>query len=108
MHTLLLYEGLIYNMKWNGRLMCYKADTGEEVYNEKIGKSDSFVSSPVAADGRIYIVSENGIIYVVQSGKEFKILSNHDLNDICMTTPAITDKIIFFRTQQYLYAVSKE
>jgi len=108
MHTLLLYEGLIYNMKWNGRLMCYKADTGEEVYNEKIGKSDSFVSSPVAADGRIYIVSENGIIYVVQSGKEFKILSNHDLNDICMTTPAITDKIIFFRTQPYLYAVSKE
>jgi outer membrane protein assembly factor BamB len=107
MQTLLLYENYIYNLNWNGRLACYNADNGKEIYNEKLGKSKSFTASPVASDGRIYTLSDDGNAYVIKSGEEFEILSNNQLDDICMVSPAITEDIIFFRTQTGLIAVSK-
>jgi outer membrane protein assembly factor BamB len=94
----------LYNLGWNGRIQCINPTTGEEIYNEKLGKSGSFTASPVAADDRIYTVDDNGKVYILQAGKVFKIISEQNLKDICMVTPAITENIIFFRTQQYLIA----
>ena len=107
MQTMLLYKGLLYNLGWNGRIQCFDASTGEEIYNEKLGKSGSFTASPVAADDRIYAVDDNGTVYIIQAGKDFMIISEQSIKDICMVTPAITESIIFFRTQQYLIAVGK-
>ena len=105
MQTMLLYEGYLYNLGWNGRIQCIDPPTGEEIYNEKLGKSGSFTASLVAADNRIYAVDDEGKVYIVQGGGNFKIVSEQNLLDICMVTPAITENIIFFRTQQYLIAV---
>jgi len=107
MQTLLLYEGLLYNLDWNGSLTCYDAENGEKIYVKKLGRSSSFTASPVASDGRIFIVNDEGEVYIVKSGKDFKILSHQNLNDICMVTPAITDGIIFFRTQNGIIAIGK-
>lgn len=107
MQTMLLYEKYLYNLGWNGRLSCYDAENGDKVYDEKMGKSNSFTASPVASDGRIFTVSDDGKVYVVKAGKEFEIVSENKLNDLCMVTPAISDGIIFFRTQARLIAVSK-
>jgi outer membrane protein assembly factor BamB len=106
MQTMLVYEGLLFNLGWNGSLQCYDAMTGEKIYEEKIGRAESFTASPVASDGRIFIVNDAGMVYVIQSGRKFKIISENDLDEICMVTPAITENIIFFRTQQHLVAVS--
>ncbi|MFC2123490.1 PQQ-binding-like beta-propeller repeat protein [Bacteroidota bacterium] len=107
MQTLLLYKGLLYNLGWNGRLWCFDAKTGKEIYREKLGGAKSFTASPVAADGRIYAVSDDGVVHVVQSGDNFKVLTENGLNDVCMVTPAITDGIIYFRTASDLIAVSE-
>jgi len=107
MQTLLLYKGLLYNLNWNGQLDCFNADNGEKIYSEKLGRADSFTASPVASDERIIIVSDKGEVYFIQAGKDFKIISQNELHDICMVTPAITDGIIFFRTQGRLMAFSK-
>ena len=108
MQTLLIYEGLLYNLGWNGALTCYDALTGQTIYNEKLGRAESFTASPVASDGKIYIVNDEGKVYVVQSGQNFNVLDVNELHDTCMVTPALTDNIIFFRTQKYLIAVSKD
>jgi outer membrane protein assembly factor BamB len=106
MQTMLLYKGLLYNLRWNGNILCFDAQTGEEIYNEKLGgKNKSFTASPVVADDRIYAAGDDGTVYVIQAGKEFNLLSEHALDDVCMVTPAITDHMIFFRTQSYLIAV---
>ncbi len=106
MQTMLLYKGLLYNLRWNGNILCFDAQTGEEIYNEKLGgKNKSFTASPVVADDRIYAACDDGTVYVIQAGKEFNLLSEHALDDVCMVTPAITDHMIFFRTQSYLIAV---
>ena len=107
MHSLLLYDGYLYNMRWNGQLSCFDPLTGEQIYREKIGKAESFIASPVAADGRIYIPSDEGKVYTVQAGKEFKIINETSLGEICMVVPAITDGMIIFRTMTQLIAVGK-
>lgn len=107
MQTLLIYEDLLYNLGWNGALQCYDALTGEKIYDEKMGRAESFTGSPVASDSKLYIVNDEGKVYVVQSGRNFKVLAENDLHGTCMVTPAITENIIFFRTQKYLIAVSK-
>ncbi len=106
-HSLLLYHGYLYNVNWNGTIQCLDPDTGNEIYNAKLGKTKSFIASPVASDGRIYIVDENGTVYIIQDGPVFRELQEIPLKDICLTAPAITDGMIYFRTQKYLFAVGK-
>lgn len=108
MHTLLLYKNHLYNANWNGTFICLDPLTGKEIYNAKLGKSKSFIASPVASDGKIYVVDEDGTIYVVQDGDEFKLLAEVPMNDVCLTAPAITEGMIIFRTQKYLVAVGKK
>jgi outer membrane protein assembly factor BamB len=108
MHTLLLYRDHLYNVNWNGTVICLDPLTGKEIYNAKLGKTKSFIASPVASDGKIYIVDEEGTLYIIQAGDSFKLLAEVSLNDNCLAAPAITDGIIFFRTQKYLIAVGKK
>ncbi|RLD75707.1 MAG: pyrrolo-quinoline quinone, partial [Bacteroidetes bacterium] len=107
MQTMLIYGDYLYSLKWNGSLTCYNAKTGEQLYKETLERGISFTASPIASDGKIYVTDDNGIVYTVQTGKDFKLLSKNSLGDICMTTPAITDSIIYFRTMKYLVAISK-
>ena len=106
-HSLLLYRDHLYNVNWNGTIQCYDPYTGNEIFNGKLGRTKSFIASPVASDGRLYIVDEEGVVYIVQDGPAFLLLHEIPLNDICLTAPAITDGMIFFRTQKYLIAVGK-
>jgi outer membrane protein assembly factor BamB len=108
MHTLLFYNSHLYNVNWNGIVLCLDPETGMTIYNGKLGKSKSFIASPVASDGKIYIVDEEGTVYIIQDGNSFIVLREIPLKDICMTAPAITDGMIFFRTQKYLFAVGKK
>ena len=108
MHTMLLYKNHLYNVNWNGVVVCLDPLTGKEIYNAKLGKTKSFVASPVASDSKIYIIDEEGTVYILQDGDSFKLLAEIPMNDICMTAPAITEGMIIFRTQKYLIAVGKE
>ena len=104
-HTMLLYRDHLYNVNWNGTIACLDAGTGKEIYHAKLGNSRSFIASPVASDGKIYIVDEQGTVYIISGGNAFNKIAEIPLNDICLTAPAITDGMIFFRTQKYLIAV---
>ncbi|MFO7621882.1 MAG: PQQ-binding-like beta-propeller repeat protein [Bacteroidales bacterium] len=108
MHTLLLYRNRLYNVNWNGMVNCLDPATGKEIYNGKLGNTKSFVASPVASDGRIYIVDEEGTLYIIQDGDKFNLLAEIPLGGICMTAPAITDGMIYFRTQSQLIAVGRK
>jgi outer membrane protein assembly factor BamB len=107
-HTLLLYRNHLYNVNWNGTINCLDPASGKEIYNAKLGKAKSFIASPVASDGRIYIVDEEGTVYILKDGDTFELLAEIPMNEICMTAPSITDGMIFFRTQYNLFAVGKK
>ena len=107
-HTLLLYSDHLYNVNWNGTVNCFDASTGQELYSAKLGNTQSFIASPVASDGKIYIVDEQGNVYIIEDGRAFKQLALIPMNEICLTAPSITDGMIFFRTQKNLIAVGKK
>ena len=91
----------------NGALSCFNAKTGELIYRERLGNGGTgFSASPVASDGKLYYTGENGNVYVIKSGSDFKILAENSMNDICMATPAISENTLFFRTHHYLIAIS--
>ncbi len=107
-HTMLLYNSRLYNVKWNGLLQCLNPLTGKEIYSAKLGNARSFIASPVASDSKLYIVDEEGMVYIIKDSPSFELIAEIPLGDICMTAPAITDGMIYFRTQNHLIAVGEK
>jgi outer membrane protein assembly factor BamB len=109
MATPVAYGGYLYSCRWNGVLGCYEAGSGKRIYQERLGSGGSaFTSSPVAGDGKIYLSSEEGDVYVIKAGPAFEVLSRNSMGEACMTSPAISEGTIYFRTQSHLVAVSAE
>ncbi|MDF1548769.1 MAG: PQQ-binding-like beta-propeller repeat protein [Bacteroidales bacterium] len=108
MQTMLLYGDYLYNVRWNGSITCYNAKSGEEIYKETLKMGMSFTACPIASDGKIYVVDDEGWVYIVKAGKEYKLLNTCPLGDIFMTTPAISDNALYFRTMKHLIAISKK
>ena len=109
MQTPMLYGDYFYNCRDNGVLACFEAKTGKLVYQARLGSGfGGFTGSPVASGGKIYYVSEVGDVVVVKAGMpELKILSKNPLGEICLSTPAISEGAMFFRTRTQLIAISK-
>jgi outer membrane protein assembly factor BamB len=106
MTTPIVYGDYLYVCSNAGILTCYRADTGEEVYKERLG-GVSYTASPVAADGRLYFTSEQGEVRVVKTGPAFELLAVNDLADVCMATPAISGSTLFVRSQHFLFALGR-
>ena len=100
----LLYKGRIYMIKNGGIVTCLNALTGEFIYRERLGASGPYFSSPVAANDRIYIASNKGIVVVFASGDELNVLARNILREKILATPAIVDNKLYIRTDKHLYA----
>jgi outer membrane protein assembly factor BamB len=107
MPTPIVYGPHLYVCSNAGVVTCYEAATGKEVYRERIGGT-SYTASPVAADGRLYFVSEQGEVRVVKAGAEFELLAVNAMDDVCMAVPAISGGVLFVRTQHALYALGRK
>jgi hypothetical protein len=102
----IFYEGILYTCGNNGILSAYDAKTGERIYRSRIGGGGSFVASPVAADGRLYLASEEGDIFVVRSGRTYEELAKNEMKEVIVGTPALSDGFIIIRTLGHVYGVS--
>ncbi len=98
-----VYQGLVYLAHEKGILKCLDADTGEIVYQERLFAS-KHRSTPVAADGKIFIAGRDGTIHVVEAGKEFKKLSTLKLDEETTASPAIANGKVYIRTFDALYS----
>ena len=106
MPTPLVYQGLLYICSNNGVLTTYDAATGERVYQHRVaGQSTAFSASPVAADGRLYLASEDGDVFVVKAGRTFELLATNPVGEVLMATPAIADGMLILRGLSHVIAV---
>jgi outer membrane protein assembly factor BamB len=103
--SLLYYEGLIYMIGDVGVLAVVDAQTGERVHQERVG--GVYTASPVAGDGKIYFVSEDGETIVVEAGRTPRILARNRLNARQLASPAIAGGRLFIRSDNALYAIGK-
>jgi outer membrane protein assembly factor BamB len=107
MQTLLVYGDQLYNLRWNGNLACFDAASGNEKYRETVD-TKSFIASPVAADGKIYTISEDGEVFIIEAGPSYRLINSIPLGEITLATPAIVDGMIIFRTTDHLIGISKQ
>jgi outer membrane protein assembly factor BamB len=92
----------------NGVLAAYNVKTGERIYQERLGAGGSFSASPVAADGKLYLSSEDGDVFVVKAGPAYELLATNRVGQIVMATPAISDGIIFVRGLKDVIAIRQK
>ncbi len=106
MPTPLIYKTYLYVLGNAGVFDCYNLETGAEVYRERIPHQGSgFSGSPVASDGKIYLPSEDGDIFVVKAGPRFELIGKNEMGEPLMATPAIAGGLLLVRTQHHLWAI---
>ena len=97
--TPLVHDGIVYACTDNGILGAYDAATGARIYQQRVSRSAAgFSASPVAADGKIYLASEEGDVYVVRAGRTFELLATNPFGEPLMATPAISGNMLIVRT----------
>ncbi len=103
--SILQYGGLLYVTNEIGVVTCARADTGIPVWRLRLG--GIFFASPVAGDGKIYLVSETGETFVLRAGFQAEILARNDLGERFMASPAISNGRLYLRSDGKLFAVGK-
>ncbi len=68
-------------------------------------RQPTFYSSPVLADGRVYLFDRNGMCWIFKAGAKYEFVAKCDLGEPCDTTPAILDGRIYIRGQKNLYCI---
>lgn len=109
MQTPILYKGLAYFCSDAGILSCFDAQTGERHYRERLGEGRAgFTSSPVAGDDKLYFTSEEGQVHIIRPGITFEKMAAIDLGETHMSTPAIAEGVIYFRTRGHVIAIGSK
>lgn len=107
MQTPIVVGDLLYACRDNGLLTCFDAQTGKQIYRQRLD-GDGFTASPVAAGDRLYFTSEDGRVHVIKAGPKFESLAENELGEPCLATPAVSGGTVFFRTRGHLIAVAGE
>lgn len=104
----LAYRGVLYTLKEGGILTSFDMRTGEILKQARLeGAPGDYYASPVAADGKLYVVSEEGKASVIQAGAQWQVLKVNDMGDGCKGTPAIADGRLYIRTYGTLYCFAE-
>lgn len=104
--SLLLADGLLYAMKENGILQCMEPSTGDIIYTQRL--EGTYSASPFYAEGRIYLLNDNGDTTVIQAGREYKELAHNVLNEPTQASIGASDGRLFIRTGKHLYCIAKQ
>lgn len=104
--SMLLHEDLLYYVSDGGIVSCVEALTGDPIWQDRIKGNVS--SSPVIAGGRIYVGTEEGVVYVLATGREFRQLAANDFGERIFASPAVSDNALIIRTESTLYRIESK
>ena len=104
--TPLIVGDLLFLIEDGGTASCLEAQTGEPVWRERVG--GAYWASPVSAEGRIYLFSQEGRGPVIEAGREYRLIADNTLDAGCNATPAIAGKALYVRTMTHLYRIEDE
>jgi outer membrane protein assembly factor BamB len=108
MPTPLIYGPLLYVLANNGVFDAYNLKSGDELYRQRLPEIGSgYSASPIAADGKIYLSSEDGEMLVVAAGPAFKHIATNSMGEPIMATPALSDGVMYVRSSRTLFAIGR-
>ena len=103
--SILLVDDLIYMIGDTGIASCLEAKTGVQVWQQRIG--GEYSASPVYADGKVWLFSEEGKTTVLKPGRAFEKLAENKLDEGFLASPAIVGKAFYLRTRTHLYRIEQ-
>lgn len=104
----LLYQGSLFMVNDSGILISFDPVTGAVIKQGRLkGAIDKYFASPVGADGKVYLISQDGTMSVVKAAGEWDVMAVNALGDEVFATPAIADGKIYVRTRSTLYCFGK-
>lgn len=97
----------LYVVNDRGITFCLDAKSGDVIWGPKRITPGTYSSSPVLADGKIYVTSEDGITTVMKAGPEFEVIAENDLESYTLPSVAVSEGQLFLRTEDYLYCIGE-
>jgi outer membrane protein assembly factor BamB len=98
----------LYVVNDKGIVSCLDARSGRVLYGPQRIASGTYSASPVVADGKVYVTSEEGQTTVLKAGPAFEVLAENALGDYTLATPAVSDGQLFIRTAKRLYCIGRK
>jgi outer membrane protein assembly factor BamB len=88
-------------------LTVYEATSGTLVYQGRLGvaQREGFSASPVAVNGKVFFTNDEGQTFVVEAGREFKLLHVNELGARTLASPALVDGTWYWRSEGQLVAI---
>ena len=104
-----LHDGILYFVTDRGMVNAFDAMTGEKFYHQqRLPETYTFKASPVAANGKLYLASEEGDVIVLKLGKEYEVLAVNSMGDeMFVSSPVIVDGKLYLRSQDELFCISE-
>jgi outer membrane protein assembly factor BamB len=103
--TMLAFGKHLYYVNDHGLAGCNVAATGESVWSKRL--TGSVYASPVLINGKIYVIGENGAVFVIEAAPTFKLLAKNSVGEPVLATPAVADNRLYIRGTDHLYCISK-
>ena len=101
----LAVNGLLYIATTYGVFACLDAKTGEKLWEQEYG--DAFYSSPIYADGKVYITDMSGKTHIVKATKDYQLIGTPELGEKSVCSPVFADGKVYLRGMNNLYCVGK-
>jgi outer membrane protein assembly factor BamB len=101
----LYYKDRVYAINSAAFLNCADPADGKVLWSLRV--KGPFSASPVAADGKVFLVNEEGLTTVVEAGDKGRILATNAVGETVLATPAIADGAIFLRSDRHLYCIAQ-
>ncbi|MCH2210120.1 MAG: PQQ-like beta-propeller repeat protein [Fuerstiella sp.] len=99
----LLYGSHVFMVTHGGVAVCVEAATGRELNKVRLG--GTFISSPIAANGLIYVGNDEGTVVVFRANASLEIVARNKLTEGMRSSPAAADGRLFLRTKKHLYCI---
>jgi outer membrane protein assembly factor BamB len=105
----LVYRGRVYAVNDNGVLQVADSKTGIEIFKARVGGGgQTFSSSPLASQGRLYFLSEDGDLFVLRAGDTYAEIAKNSFGEMSLASPAADTDSLYVRTQTKLYRIRAE
>ena len=98
------YRGRVYMVTSGGIVTCVDSKTGKVIYRGRVNAPGVYFASPVAAGGKVFVASAEGVVTVLGGGETLEILANNDLGEPVYGTPAPVGSAIYIRSSGHLWA----
>jgi outer membrane protein assembly factor BamB len=107
--TPVVIDGKTYIVDFKGNVWCLDIQTGNEIWEDEIPRGKGvFYSSPTLAGKKLYLIREEGTLYVCEiSSSGLTILNETDFDDYFVATPVLVQDKILLRGDKYIYCIGK-